>query len=143
VQVLVYAAGVDALFRRSGGGRTVTEASYHYLRSPFPDDATTRGSGFPIVTLGGESLRQAREELGRVLAVVLDGIRRGDYPPVPDLPPNDGFGPCAYCEVAAACGSLVELTSRWRRFVSREPPPRLVQLRGGSAAEQGGGGEAS
>lgn len=110
VQLAVYAAGLADWLAASGERRTITEAAYHYLRDPVPASASPADSTWPLQRV---PLDAGRDELQRVLRVVLGGIRGGVFPPVPGGAPQTPFGDCTYCDVAAACGSLTNLSGRW------------------------------
>ena len=126
VQLVIYATGLADWLAASGERRAVTEVAYHYLRQSVPASTEPSDEAWPLHRV---PLDEAREELGVVLRVVLSGIRGGVFPPVPENAPNDPYGDCAYCDVAAACGSLTNLTGRWRSLIEDDLIAELQGLR--------------
>ena len=131
VQLLVYAHGLSEWLRRAEETRKVAQVGYHYLRNPVPESAQPGDKEWSLETLDAAALDAAIEELHRALGVVLDGIRRGAFPPVPEVVPNGRSASCRYCDVAPACGSLTDLAGRWRAFTQDERIAPLRSLRGG------------
>lgn len=136
VQLVVYASGLAGWLTHGGENRTVTEAAYHYLRERPPEVSSSQNdTAFDVLT--AEALEAARTELRRVLRIVLEGVRRGEFPPLPEQRPTDPYSDCTRCDVAVACGSLTELTARWKQLVADDRIRRFLALRGEEPAAEG------
>ncbi len=130
IQLNIYALGLADYFQRHGIDREVVEVAYNYLRESLPDDGNLRNKMTALVVRDRETLDAQESELRTVLRVVLDGIRAGVFPPLPHDSPIDRYGTCGFCDVKAACGSMIALTQRWRAYQSADAVAGLNTLRG-------------
>lgn len=130
IQLNIYALGLADYFQRHGIDREVVEVAYNYLRESLPDDGNLRNKMTALVVRDRETLDAQESELLTVLRVVLDGIRAGVFPPLPHDSPIDRYGTCGFCDVKAACGSMIALTQRWRAYQSADAVAGLNTLRG-------------
>jgi hypothetical protein len=128
IQLAAYALGIAAWMERRGDTREVSEAAYHYLRSPLGDD-DPRGKTGPFQARDAEELAHDFEDLRHVLGVITDGIRDARFPPYPDDSPDSAFSTCTHCDVREACGSLDELRLRWEAFQTAPTTEPMRNLR--------------
>jgi hypothetical protein len=129
LQVLLYAHGLNGWLERTGAVRSLTEAAYHYLRTSVPADAPDVPPPFDILSFEGDELEAALAELGSALGIIVPCIIRGEFLPLPGDPPNANHSACSRCDVADVCGSLPELSRRWRTYRNDARAAAFMALR--------------
>jgi ATP-dependent helicase/nuclease subunit B len=120
LQLVVYALGLSQWMSRTGMNADVAEAMYHYLREPLPDDPAKRLECRQVDRRDRDELDRQTEELREVLTALFDSVQQGVFHPLPGEPPTQRFNTCEYCDVQAACGSLIDLERRWNALVNAD-----------------------
>ena len=122
IQLLLYAMILEDI----NTDNRVSEVCYQFLREPIEG---RNAEDFCKITQGDE-LEEARQELREALRDIITGITQGVFPPYPEQPPSDHFqGECRYCDMAEVCGSLLDLTRRWRDMQQNNALEKLTALR--------------